>query len=76
MTFWIYQGCHYLLDVKFKDFSMTFQAIFKQTQDLFYQLEISVQQNTYYNIFSPIPGLSRIFKGRATLIYSELIWYF
>ena len=25
----IFQGCHYLLDVKFKDFSMTFQDLFK-----------------------------------------------
>ena len=33
------QGCHCLLDVKFKDFSMTFQDLFKQTQDLLYQLK-------------------------------------
>ena len=32
------QGCHYLLDVKFKDFSMTFNDLFKQIQDL-YQLK-------------------------------------
>ena len=35
----IFQGCHYLLDVKFKDFSMTFQDLFKEIQDLLYQLK-------------------------------------
>ena len=29
----------YFLDVKFKDFSMTFQDLFKEIQDLFYQLK-------------------------------------
>ena len=33
------QDCHYLLDVKFKDFSMTFQYLFKEIQDLLYQLK-------------------------------------
>ena len=33
------QGCHYLLDVKCKDFSMTFQDLLKKIQDLFYQLK-------------------------------------
>ena len=33
------QGCHYLLNVKFKDFSMTFQVLFKEIQDLLYQLK-------------------------------------
>ena len=32
------KGFHYLLDVKFKDFSMTFQDLFKEIQDLLYQL--------------------------------------
>ena len=49
------QGCHYLLDAKFKDFSRIFQDLFKQIQDLLYQnlnalhlffLE-SVRQYTY-----------------------------
>ena len=29
----------YFLDVKFKDFSMTFQDLFKEIQELFYQLK-------------------------------------
>ena len=33
------QACHYLLDVKFKDFSMTFRDLSKQIQDLLYQLK-------------------------------------
>ena len=34
----IEQGCHYLLNVKFKEISMTFQDLFKKIQD-FYQLK-------------------------------------
>ena len=36
---YVTQGCHYLLNVKFKDFSMTFQVLFKEIQDLLYQLK-------------------------------------
>ena len=48
------QGCHYLLDVKFKDFSMTFQELFKEIQDLLYQLKLErfthcFQNKLYYS---------------------------
>ena len=33
------QGCHYLFDVRFKDFATTFHELFKEIQDLLYQLE-------------------------------------
>ena len=34
------KGCHYLLGVKFKNFSMTFQDLFKLFQDLLYQVKL------------------------------------
>ena len=43
------QGCHYLLDVKFKDFSMTFQDLFKQIQDLLYQLKAERFTHVFQN---------------------------
>ena len=45
-----------VLDVKFNDFSMTFQGLFKQIQDLLYQLKPEcfthfLQNKLYYSAF-------------------------
>ena len=55
------QGCHNLMDVKFKDFSMTFQDPFKQIQDLLYRLELEcftfffkTQFNNTYTILTSL----------------------
>ena len=44
-----YLGCHNLLDVKFKEFSMTFQDLFKEIQDLLYQLKPERFTHFFFN---------------------------
>ena len=52
------QCCHYLLDMKFKDFSMTFQDLFKEIQDRLHQLK---------------PKHLHIFFNENKLYYSALL---
>ena len=61
------QGCLYLLDVKFKAFSMTFQDLFKQIQDLFKQIQ---------DLFKQIQDLLNQLKPKSLTHYFQNKLYY